>query len=163
MNGFPLTTKTLRALVIVCLSCVTTAWAQDKHERENLTDLREVNVVVGDVDEDAEAAGLDRRQLEVAIERQLEGRGVALGNSRNAGDLYVNVDTFRGSTGLYAYCVEVSVQQLVTIESNQLRTLADVWEVASLGTVGGANLPEIARVVEQIVDLFADDYLDVNR
>ena len=75
----------------------------------------------------------------------------------------MNVDTFRGSTGLYAYCVEVSVQQLVTIESNQLRTLADVWEVASLGTVGGANLPEVARVVEQIVDLFADDYLDVNR
>ena len=55
------------------------------------------------------------------------------------------------------------MQQLVTIESNQLRTLADVWEVASLGTVGGANLPEVARVVEQIVDLFADDYLDVNR
>ena len=62
MNGFPVMTKALRALVIVWLSCVTAAWAQDEHERENLTDLREVNVVVGDVDEDVEAAGLDRRQ-----------------------------------------------------------------------------------------------------
>ncbi len=154
---------TVTALCVLVLASPTVASAQDKHERENLTDLREVNVVVDDLDEDAESAGLDRRQLETAIERQLEGRGVTVGSSRSAGDLYVNVDTFRGSTGLYAYCVEVSVQQLVTIESNQLRTLADVWEVASLGTVGAANLAEIARVVEQIVDLFADDFLDVNR
>ena len=155
-------TKALGALFVACVGFAVPAWGQDAHERDNLTDLREVNVVVGDLDPDAEAAGLDRRDLEAAIERQLEDRGVPLGSSRSGGDLYVKIDTFRGSTGLYAYCVEVSVQQLVTIEGNQLRTLADIWEVASLGTVGTANLPEIARVVEEIVDLFADDYLEIN-
>ena len=135
---------------------------QDEDERENLTDLREVNVVVEDLSEDAEAAGLDRRTIERAVERQLEERGIRLGTSRNAGDLYVDIATFQGATGLYAYCIEVSLQQLVTIEGNQLRTLADVWELGSLGTVGSGNLPQVARIVTEIVDVFIEDYLDVN-
>lgn len=136
--------------------------SQDDTRLENLTDLREVNVIVEDLTDALETAGLNRRELENAIERQLEERGVPLGNSRSAGDLYINIDTFQGATGLHAYCIEVSVQQLVTIESNQLRTLADIWELGSLGTVGTANLPEIERVVVQIVDVFADEYLELN-
>ena len=34
--------------------------------------------------------------------------------------------------------------------------------MASLGTTGGANLPRVAEVVLEIVDLFCDDYLEVN-
>lgn len=149
-------------LCLWCLVLSTAAAGQDNAERENLTDLREVNVVVEDLADDAVAAGLDRRDLERAIEQQLEEHGVRLGNSRNAGDLYVSIATFRGATGLYAYCIEVSLQQLVTIESNQLRTLADVWELGSLGTVGEGNLPQIAGVVTQIVDRFIDDYHEMN-
>ena len=76
--------------------------------------------------------------------------------------MHVSVDTHLGTTGLYAYCVEVAVQQLVTIESNQLRTLADVWQLASLGTVGAGNLPGLESIVLQIVDAFVDDYLEMN-
>lgn len=139
-----------------------TLLAQDQDERENLTDVREVNVVVGNLADGAETAGLTRRALETAIERRLEERRVPLGNSRTAADLYVSVDTHVGATGLYAYCVEVAVQQLVTIEGNQLRTLADVWDVGSLGTVGVANLPQVEQVVLQIVDRFIEDYLEMN-
>jgi hypothetical protein len=138
------------------------ALAQDDDERENLADLREVNVVVESLAPDAEEAGLDRRAITRAVEQQLEARGVPLGSSRSAGDLYVNIETFRGSTGLYAYCVEVSLQQLVTIEGNQLRTLADVWELGSLGTVGAGNLPQVTGIVSDIVDAFIDDYLEMN-
>ena len=155
MNG-SVTTALLVATLVVPVA------AQDDVERENLADLREVNVVVEELAVDAEAAGLDRRSIETAIEQRLEERGVPLGNSRSAADLYVNIDTFRGSTGLYVYCVEVSIQQLVTIESNQLRTLADVWQLASLGTVGAGNLPEVEGVVMQIVDVFVEDYLETN-
>jgi hypothetical protein len=158
--------KALKAVVVIALvlavADASPAVAQDDVERENLTDLREVNVVVEKLAADAESAGLDRRAIENVIEGLLEQRGVPLGNSRSAADLYVNIDTFRGSTGLYAYCVEVSVQQLVTIESNQLRTLADVWQLASLGTVGAGNLPGLESIVLQIVDAFADDYLETN-
>ena len=137
-------------------------WPRTNVERENLADLREVNVVVEELTADAESAGLDRREIEKVVEGLLEQRDVPLGNSRSAADLYVNIDTFRGSTGLYAYCVEVSIQQLVTIESNQLRTLADVWQLASLGTVGAGNLPGLESIVLQIVDAFVDDYLEMN-
>ena len=152
---------------LVILLVVTLGWsqpllAQDQAERENLTDIREVNVVVEAFADDAEAAGLRSRVVESAIEERLEMRNVPLGNSRNAADLYVSIDTFQGSTGLYAYCVEVAVQQLVTIQGNQLRTLADVWEVGSLGTVGAANLPQVEQVVLQIVDMFIEDYLEMN-
>lgn len=83
---------------------------QDVHELDNLADLREANVVVGDLNDDVRAAGLNRRELEDAIEHQFQRRGVPFGSSHSGGDLYVNIDTFRGSTGLYAYCVAVSVQ-----------------------------------------------------
>ena len=138
------------------------AAGQQDVERENLTDIRDVNVVVADVADDAEAAGLTRRGLLDAVERRLEDRGVRLGSSRQAADLFVNVTTHRGSTGLYAYYARVSVQQLATIEGNQLRAYVDTWDMASLGTTGGANLPRVAEVVLQLVDLFCDDYFEVN-
>ncbi len=153
---------TVVATLVFAVAGARPALAQDDVERENLADLREVNVVVEELTADAESAGLDRREIEKVIEGLLEQRDVPLGNSRSAADLYVNIDTFRGSTGLYAYCVEVSIQQLVTIESNQLRTLADVWQLASLGTVGAGNLPGLESVVLQIVDAFVDDYLEMN-
>ena len=136
--------------------------AQQDVERENLADIREVNVVVEDLADDAEADGLTRRALLDAAERQLEERGVPLGNSRQAADLYINVATHLGSTGLYAYYARVSVQQLATIEGNQLRAVVDTWDMASLGAVGRGNLPQVEQVVTQLVDLFCDDYFQVN-
>jgi len=138
------------------------ALAQDENEREYLTGLREVNVFVDDLAPDAEAAGLAREGIEAAVEARLRERGVPRGRSQLAGDLYVRVATHRGTTGLYAYFARVSLQQLVTIEGNQERAFVDTWDLDSLGTVGEANLPQVQRVVLQIVDVFIDDYLSVN-
>ena len=136
--------------------------AQDEDEREYLTDLREVNVFVDDLAADAEAAGLRREDIEAAVEARLRERRVPVGRSQLAGDLYVRVATHRGTTGLYAYFARVSLQQLVTIESNQERAFVDTWDLDSLGAVGEANLPQVLRVVLQIVDVFIDDYFSVN-
>ena len=62
----------------------------------------------------------------------------------------------------YAYYARVSIQQLATIEVNQLRARLDTWDMASLGTVGEGNLPQVEEVVVQLVDLFCDDYFEVN-
>jgi len=150
------------SLVVVTLVVAPARAAQSDIERENLTGIRDVNVVVEDLAEDAEAAGLTRRALRTAVERHLESRGVPLGNSRQAADLYINVATHQGTTGLYAYYARVSVQQLATIEGNQLRARVDTWARASLGAVGEANLPQVEQVVIQLVDLFCDDYFEVN-
>ena len=149
-------------LIVTVVGVDAPARSQDDVERENLTDIREVNVIVEELAADAEAAGLTHDLLETAIEQRLQQRGVPRGNSRLAADLYVNVATFQGAAGLYAYCAEVSMQQLVTIEGNQLRTLADTWDLASLGTVGAGNLSQVQEVILQIVDVFSDDYLEVN-
>lgn len=138
------------------------AAAQDESEREYLTDLREINVFVDDLAPDAEAAGLTRDGIEAAVEARLRERRVPLGRSQLAGDLYVRVATHRGTTGLYAYFARVSLQQLVTIEGNRERAFVDTWDLDSLGTVGEANLPQVQRVVLQIVDVFIDDYFSVN-
>ena len=138
------------------------AAAQDNNEREYLTDLREVNVFVDDLAADAEAAGLTRDGIEAAVEARLRERRVPLGRSQLAGDLYVRVATHRSTTGLYAYFARVSLQQIVTIEGNQERAFVDTWDLDSLGTVGEANLPQVQRVVLQIVDVFIDDYFSVN-
>ena len=150
------------SVVVVTLVVAPARAAQSDIERENLAGIRDVNVVVEDLAEDAEAAGLTRRALRTAVERHLESRGVPLGNSRQAADLYINVATHQGTTGLYAYYARVSVQQLATIEGNQLRARVDTWARASLGAVGEANLPQVEQVVIQLVDLFCDDYFEVN-
>ena len=162
------------ALVVVALASTTTSLgaprgfrhgllaSQADIERENLTDIREVNVVVEELAEDAEEAGLTRRGLLTAVEQQLETRGVPLGNSSQGADLYINIATHQGSTGLYAYYARVSVQQMATIEGNQLRARVDTWARASLGAVGGANLPQVEQVVIQLVDLFCDDFFEFN-
>ncbi len=156
---------TAAALVFVMLAsarALVPLAAQQDIERENLTEIREVNVVVEDLAQDAESDGLTRRALLAAAEQRLEARGVPLGNSRQAADLYINVATHLGSTGLYAYYARVSVQQMATIEGNQLRARVDTWDMASLGAVGQANLPQVEQVVVQLVDLFCDDYFEVN-
>lgn len=136
--------------------------AQDENEREYLSGLREVNVFVDDLARDAEAAGLTRDGVEAAVEARLRERGVPIGRSQLAGDLYVRVATHRGATGLYAYFARVSLQQLVTIEGNGERAFVDTWDLDSLGTVGAGNLPQVQGVVLQIVDAFIDDYFAVN-
>lgn len=137
------------------------AWQQDL-ERENLQDLRQINIVVEDLADDAEEAGLTRRALLDAAERTLEERRIPLGGSSQGADLYINVATHKGSTGLYAYYARVSLQQMATIEGNQLRARVDTWDMASLGAVGEANLHQVAQVVVQLVELFCDDYLEMN-
>ena len=157
--------QTLHAIVVMTVivaGFTTPALAQDENEREYLTGLREVNVFVDDLAPDAEAAGLTRDGIEAAVEARLRERRVPRGRSQLAGDLYVRVATHQGTTGLYAYFARVSLQQLVTIEGNQERAFVDTWDLDSLGTVGTANLPQVQRVVLQIVDVFIDDYFSVN-
>lgn len=152
----------IAAATIIFTGLATPAFAQDENEREYLTGLREVNVFVDDLAPDAEAAGLTRDGIEAAVEARLRERRVPRGRSQLAGDLYVRVATHQGTTGLYAYFARVSLQQIVTIEGNQERAFVDTWDMDSLGTVGTANLPQVQRVVLQIVDVFIDDYLSVN-
>ena len=152
----------IAAATMILTGLATPALAQDENEREYLTGLREVNVFVDDLAPDAEAAGLTRDGIEAAVEARLRERRVPRGRSQLAGDLYVRVATHQGTTGLYAYFARVSLQQLVTIEGNQERAFVDTWDLDSLGTVGTANLPQVQRVVLQIVDVFIDDYLSVN-
>ena len=157
------TISTAAAMVFaILLGIAAPAAAQDEDEREYLTGLREVNVFVDDLAPDAEASGLTRDGIEAAVEARLRERGVPLGRSQIAGDLYVRVATHRGATGLYAYFARVSLQQLVTIEGNQERAFVDTWDLDSLGTVGAGNLPQVQGVVLQIVDVFIDDYFSVN-
>ena len=139
-----------------------TVLAQEDDEVEYLSDLREINLFVDDVAADAEAAGLTRQLIEDSVQAKLRERGVPLGRSRQAGDLHVRVQTHRGATGLFAYCVRVAVQQLVTIEGNQQRAFVDTWDLDGLGTVGEGNLPQLERVVLEVVDAFIDDYFKVN-
>jgi hypothetical protein len=78
-------------------------------ERENLTDLREVNVAVTDRAADAEAADLTRRALLAEVERRLEKRRVPFWTSRHGADLYIHVSTHLWSTGVFVDYARVSL------------------------------------------------------
>ena len=150
------------SVVVVTLVVAPALASQPDIERENLTGIREVNVVVEELAEDAEAAGLTRRALPPRSNNSWRRGGMPQESSRQGADLYINVATHQGTTGLYAYYARVSVQQLATIEGNQLRSLVDTWARASLVAVGAANLSQVEQVVMELVDLFCDDYFEVN-
>ena len=158
MGALTIRTALLTAGLLAALG--SPAAAQQELEIENLEGVREVNVVVEYVADDAEDAGLTRRNLQNAAEAALEACGIEIGGS--SADLYINVATHQGSTGLFAYYARVSLQQMATIEGNQLRALLDTWDMASLGAVGGANLPQVEGVVVQLVELFCDQYFEIN-
>ena len=162
MTGMSTMQRAAATAAMLLLGAGASGLAQSDDEREYLTDLREVNVLVEELPPEVEAAGLTRDGIEAAVEERLRERRVPIGRSRLAGDLYVRIGTHRGSTGLYAYFARVSLQQLVTIEGNRQRAFVDTWDLESLGMVGEGNLPQVEQVVLQIVDVFIDDYFAVN-
>ena len=95
----------------------------------------------------AEQDGLTRRLLQDEVEHQLQAAGIRVLTQdewrRTPGSpyLYVSVSALKKSNGLYAYSIEVCLNQLVTLLRNQdIQDFAETWETREVGTVGKNQL-----------------------
>jgi hypothetical protein len=137
--------------------------------KETLRGLPGVTVVIEPLQETAEHDGLTRGQLQTEVERQLQAAGIRVltqeewRTTPGSPYLYVNVSALKKNYGLYAYSIEVCLNQLVTLTRNQnIQEFAETWETREVGTVGKDRLATVQESVASHVNIFIRDYFSVN-
>jgi hypothetical protein len=135
-------------------------------ERDTLTGLSPISVVVEDLPAIAQKSGLTSDALEGDVARRLRQAGIVVTPDADA-YLYVHVTVADpGAASPLPYFVDVTLMQEVTLPRG-LRTRTPIqcptWGVNTLGMVSGAGLRvTISDRVAQFVDQFVKAYQSVN-
>ena len=137
--------------------------------KETLRGLPGVAVVIEPLHPTTERDGLTQHQLLTEVEQQLKNAGIRVltqekwRKTPGAPYLYVNVAALKKSYGLYAYAIEVCLNQLVMlIRDQQTQEFAETWETREVGTVGKKQLSTVRNSVAAHVAVFIRDYFAVN-
>jgi hypothetical protein len=137
--------------------------------KETLRGLPGVTVVVEPLQANAEQDGLTQKQLHTDVERQLRAAGIRVltqdewRSTPGSPYLYVNVSALRKSYGLYAYAIEVCLNQVVTLlRAQNIQEFAETWETREVGTVGKEQIATVRESVAAHVNIFIHDYFTVN-
>ena len=137
--------------------------------KETLRGLPGVAVVIEPLHPTTERDGLTQQQLLTEVEQQLKNAGIRVltqeewRKTPGAPYLYVNVAALKKSYGLYAYAIEVCLNQLVMlIRDQQTQEFAETWETREVGTVGKKQLSTVRNSVAAHVAVFIRDYFAVN-
>ena len=156
------------AVALICLmpSPVT---ADHLSRTQTLKGLSGVRVVVETLRPEVEQAGLSRATIQSDVEFRLRqaGIGVLTESVRAPGNplLYVILVLHQGPLGLYAYSLDVELDQLVSIvrDGSVNPALGTTWRAYPVvGTVGASNLNTIREDIGELVDDFVKAYLSVN-
>ena len=75
--------------------------------------------------------------------------------------LYVRVNTMEDD-GLYVYCVEVELREIVKLVDGPGRARGTIWDAGSFGMIGSDNLRNLVETAKRHVERFANDYLAAN-
>jgi hypothetical protein len=159
-------------MTIAILFCLVAADAfahMPAKAKETLRGLPGVAVVIEPLHPTTERDGLTHRQLQTEVERQLRSAGIRVltqeewKKTPGAPYLYVNVAALKKKYGLYAYAIEVCLNQLVLlIRDQQTQEFAETWETREVGTVGKERLATVRKSVAAHVAVFIRDYFAVN-
>jgi hypothetical protein len=140
------------------------------YTRETLRGLPGVLVVIENIKDDAESAGLTVPDLQADVELKLVRAGIRVlaheewRNTPGRPWLYVSVNTIK-HLGSYFFSIDVQLKQDVSLPRQpSIVTSSATWEVGSIGYVQTENLPpKIRDSVGGYLDNFISDYQTVNR
>jgi hypothetical protein len=155
--------------ILFCISTMNVSAHMPAKAKETLRGLPGVAVVIEPLHPTTERDGLKQGQLLTEVEQQLKEAGIRVLTQEEwkatpgAPYLYVNVAALKKSYGLYAYAIEVCLNQVVTLVRDQhVQEFAETWETREVGTVGKAQLSTIRNSVAAHVAVFIRDYYAVN-
>jgi len=157
-------------LLSVVIASPAVGQGDDMLARGSLSGVGNVRVVIESPGPEAEGEGLTSQRLRTDVEVKLRTAGVPVSDDSTRGGpfLYLNVGVFRGHQesikGLYAYNVEVSFYQAVSLERlPSYHPLGRTWSVSALGMVGQNHMVDgIRDAVRDLADLFINAYLAAN-
>ncbi len=155
------------AMVMTCFA-QNPAQAVDDLDRESLRGLPGVQVVIENIDKDAQEDGLLEDTVRTAVELILRSSGIRILTQSERLQtpskpwLYVYIDTFKNN-GRYAYTIRVSVEQRVSLVARPDHIMSTTtWRLDQIGTSGSFNISKTINIVESAVKAFANDFLTVN-
>lgn len=139
------------------------------YTRETLRGLPGVLVVIENIKDDAELAGLKVTDIQTDVELKLVRAGIrVLAHEEwritpGRPWLYVSVNTIK-HLGSYFFSIDVQLKQDVSLPRQpSIVTSSATWEVGSIGYVQTESLPpKIRDSVGGYLDSFVDDYRAVN-
>jgi hypothetical protein len=131
-----------------------------------LVGLRGVEVIVENMQPEADRRGLNRNQIQTDVELRLRKAGVRvltedeMWNTPGMPTLIVNVNTVFG-TGICAYSVHVELTEKVKLDRG-FSVSGAIWEIGMIGAIGTGDMRKIREYVGDMVDKFINDYLAAN-
>lgn len=161
-------------LLLAVLSCVLlvltapASGADTPAARQSLRGITGMVVIVNPIHADAAKDGLTRERIQSDVEAKIRELGVAVLPAEQAESrgheprLVVNVNAFKDTDGLYAFSIEVGVQQWVLAEATGQRLYAETWSIAAVGTVGAVRVHLVRQYVEAGLDQFVVAWRSVN-
>lgn len=137
-------------------------------EQTSLVGLKGINVLVEDMNPQAERLGLTTAEIQKDVELRLRKAGIRILTEKESSEmpgihyLLVRVNTYiRSGSPLCAFNIRVLVKQTVTLETG-FSTVATIWNTEALGSVETDNIRKIRDSVGGLVDKFINDYLAAN-
>ncbi len=156
-------------LVLMELRSVEPAFAQDDElNRQTLSGLQGVQVVIESLKPEIKGHGLTADRLRADTERKLEMAGVKVlsetENQMTPGRPYIyvhsNISKYRYLLGyIYTNRVEL-VQDVFLVRALNIKTGSVTWSISTTGIA--PNLEDIRTSMENLVDYFIEAYLSVN-
>ena len=162
------------SLITVLLVAATAATSQgdDKYSRESLRGLKGVEVVVENLNPDAERDGLYKTSIQTDVELRLRQAGIKVLTQTEAlavpgmPYLYICISMFRDADRpkVYIYSDHVGLRQTVRLERDpSIRNVfAATWTTDGVGIAGTAKFSIVRDTIKDDVDKFINAYLSVN-
>ncbi len=139
----------------------------DPDDRATLKGIAAIQVVVEDLNPDAERDGLTRDHLQTDMELRLRKAGIRVTSKHEeAGGsyLYLNVSAVKhNALSVYGYHIRLEFYQRVALARDpRVRTDAVTWISGSTGVVSAQRLRSLRDNVADKVDKFINAYLEQN-
>lgn len=158
---------------LALLSGVAPSWAVDSEtSRETLKGIKGVYVLVEELQPNikklSERFTVGKDQLQGAVELRLKQAGIRVLKKdewiKTPGRpiFYVNVNTHARERYRWAYDIRVELQQIASMEANQVKALISSWSTNITGTLSAGTLSILKDETLALTDIFIKAFFAAN-
>jgi hypothetical protein len=138
---------------------------------ESLRGIKSIEVLVENINEEAEKDGLKRDQILNDVELRLREHGIKntpiheKGKQSSQVYLYINLNIHKlYKSQIYIFGLNVELHQMVSLtRAPSITVFAITWDREITGKVGRSYIHTIREDIIDSVDIFANDFLSVNQ
>jgi hypothetical protein len=128
---------------------------------EDLKGIKSLGVVVEELGDEEKDLGLNQDSVKAAISLRLRANRVPISDEKTC-YLYVNISAL-GKQYPRAVSVNVRLYQLAVLDASGKRAAVSTWHKSSLSLLGKDTAKNATlETIQEIVDMFSNDYLTAN-